>query len=66
MRCGISSSTPKRRFLSSSESAKLPSNHSTWGVALDRQHVGGDAIQEDAIMRDDDGAAGIVGQRVFL
>ena len=34
-------------------------------VALEGQDVRGDAVQEEAVVRDDDGAAGVVGERVF-
>ena len=35
------------------------------GVAFEGQHVGGDAVEEEAIMADDDGAAGIIRKRVL-
>src|SRR4029079_18235983 len=34
-------------------------------VALERQHVRGDAIEEPPIVADDDGAAGVVEERLF-
>jgi hypothetical protein len=40
----------------------LPSNHTHLAVALEGQDVRGDAVQEPAIVADDDGAAGEVEQ----
>ena len=44
---------------------KIPLEPLNMGVALEGQHVGGDAVEEEAIMADDDGAARIIRQRVF-
>ncbi len=34
-------------------------------VSLERQHVGGDAVEEEAVVADDDGAAGELQQGLF-
>jgi hypothetical protein len=44
----------------------LPSNHTTLAVALEGEDVGGDAVEEPAVVADDHGAAGeFLEQRVL-
>ena len=43
----------------------MPSNQRHLGVALEGQHVGGDAVQEPAVVGDHDRAAGERQQRVL-
>ena len=58
MRWGWSASAPSSLWRNASYSLKLPSNQRTCDVALEGQHVGGDAVEEPAIVADDHGAAG--------
>ena len=64
-RCGRSASSPSVSRRWRSYSAYVPSNQSTCAVALEREDVRRDAVEEPAIMADDDGAAGEVDERVL-
>ncbi len=65
MRCGSSASGPRVSRTHSAYSAQSPSNHVDLRVAFEGKDVRRDAVEEPAVVRDHDGAAGEVEQRLF-
>ena len=65
MRCGSSASAPRVSVTQSAYSPHVPSNHVDLRVALEREDVRRDAVEEPAVVRDHDGAAGEVEQRLL-
>jgi hypothetical protein len=56
----MTESVPRRRILSASSSSQVALEPFDVAVALEGEDVGGDAVEEPAVVADDDGAAGEV------
>ena len=57
MRCGWSASAPRRLLALGLVVGEVALEPAHLGVALEREHVGGDAVEEPAVVADHDGAA---------
>jgi hypothetical protein len=64
-RVGRSAASPRRRRLSSSYIFEIAFEPFDMAVAFEGQDVGGQAIEEEAVVADDHGAAGEVFERFF-
>ena len=65
IRCGTMESVPSRRILSCLVVLEVALEPFDMAVAFEREDVGRDAVEEPAIVADDDGAAGEILQRLF-